>query len=155
MSDIRMVVEKPLITEKNTALKDSSNRYVFKVALKARVGRSVRYSHTLHTHMMYVAVPLARDGKILGVVRCSKPLKAVHEVLGAFRAKALATVFSGYQRPELTLEFQPNPDILEVIGRQRCSDEAALPFRQNETIGGQAVERLAQGCGTDTVLLSQ
>lgn len=31
MSDIRMVIQKPIITEKSTVLKETSNKYVFKV----------------------------------------------------------------------------------------------------------------------------
>lgn len=35
MSDPRSVIKKPLITEKNTALKETSNRYVFRVDMRA------------------------------------------------------------------------------------------------------------------------
>jgi len=33
--DIRMIIEKPIVTEKSTMLKESANRYVFRVAIKA------------------------------------------------------------------------------------------------------------------------
>jgi large subunit ribosomal protein L23 len=35
VSEIQLVIEKPLITEKGTKLKESSNRYVFRVGLRA------------------------------------------------------------------------------------------------------------------------
>ena len=35
MSDIRFVIQKPLITEKGTQLKETSNRYVFRVDVHA------------------------------------------------------------------------------------------------------------------------
>jgi large subunit ribosomal protein L23 len=35
MSDIRLMIQKPLVTEKSTELKESDNRYVFKVDLRA------------------------------------------------------------------------------------------------------------------------
>jgi large subunit ribosomal protein L23 len=35
MSDIRTIVHKPIITEKGAQLKEKSNKYVFKVHLKA------------------------------------------------------------------------------------------------------------------------
>jgi large subunit ribosomal protein L23 len=35
MSDIRLVIQKPLITEKGTQLKETSNRYVFRVDVHA------------------------------------------------------------------------------------------------------------------------
>jgi large subunit ribosomal protein L23 len=31
VSDIRMIIQKPIITEKSTGLKETSNKYVFKV----------------------------------------------------------------------------------------------------------------------------
>jgi large subunit ribosomal protein L23 len=33
--DIRMIVQKPVVTEKSTALKESYNRYVFRVDVKS------------------------------------------------------------------------------------------------------------------------
>lgn len=35
MRDIRLIVQKPVVTEKSTALKEASNRYVFRVEVKA------------------------------------------------------------------------------------------------------------------------
>ena len=35
MSDIRMIIQKPLVTEKGTQLKETSNRYVFRVDARA------------------------------------------------------------------------------------------------------------------------
>ena len=35
MSDIRLLIQKPIITEKSTALKEAHNRYLFKVDLNA------------------------------------------------------------------------------------------------------------------------
>jgi len=35
MSDIRLIIQKPLITEKGTLLKETSNRYVFRVDAQA------------------------------------------------------------------------------------------------------------------------
>ena len=35
MSDIKLLIHKPVITEKSTALKEMSNRYVFRVDIRA------------------------------------------------------------------------------------------------------------------------
>jgi len=35
MSDIRLIIQKPLVTEKGTQLKETSNRYVFRVDARA------------------------------------------------------------------------------------------------------------------------
>ena len=35
MTDIRLIIQKPIITERSTHLKESSNRYLFKVSIHA------------------------------------------------------------------------------------------------------------------------
>jgi two-component system phosphate regulon sensor histidine kinase PhoR len=46
-------------------------------ALASGIGESTRYSTTLGQRMMYVAVPVVSEGKILGVVRVALPLTAI------------------------------------------------------------------------------
>jgi two-component system phosphate regulon sensor histidine kinase PhoR len=46
-------------------------------ALSSGVGRSTRYSATLHENMMYVAVPIMNQGKVLGIARVALPLTTV------------------------------------------------------------------------------
>ncbi|CAI2719277.1 two-component system histidine kinase PnpS [Nitrospina watsonii] len=50
-------------------------------ALKGEHGSSQRYSHTLKTELMYVAVPLRHNGQVTGVVRTALPLTVIHEML--------------------------------------------------------------------------
>jgi len=63
-------------------------------ALTGEVGKSSRYSYTLQTNMMYVAVPISAETGIAGVVRTAVPLTAVEEQLRAVRTRiALAALF--------------------------------------------------------------
>jgi len=39
--------------------------------MKGSVGRSLRFSVTVDEEMLYVAVPIEKDGKVLGVIRMS------------------------------------------------------------------------------------
>lgn len=50
-------------------------------AKKGNVGRSIRFSTTLQHTMMYVAVPLMENKKIVAVIRTSLPVTAVNEKL--------------------------------------------------------------------------
>ncbi len=50
-------------------------------ALLGGTGHSIRYSKTLHQHMLYVAIPLTRNGICAGVVRAAVPLVRVRGVL--------------------------------------------------------------------------
>lgn len=58
-----------------------STRPEIKSAIKGEKGTSIRYSNTLKKDMMYVALPLFRDGKVVAVVRTSKPTKDIAESL--------------------------------------------------------------------------
>ena len=56
----------------------------------ARAGRirpAERYSFTLKQQMMYVAIPIEHDGKIMAFVRTSIPVTSIDEALGAIRLR--------------------------------------------------------------------
>ncbi len=52
-------------------------------ALNSNEGNSVRYSHTLKTDMLYVALPVAKNGKLSGVIRLSIPLSFIDKTLNS------------------------------------------------------------------------
>jgi len=52
-------------------------------ALVGRVGQSLRYSNTLKKNMMYVAVPVSRSGRVIGVIRTAMPLTDMEQVIDA------------------------------------------------------------------------
>ena len=58
-----------------------ADRPEIKGALSGNKGMSVRFSHTLQEKMMYLAIPVRRDGKILGVVRMSLPITFIDNAL--------------------------------------------------------------------------
>jgi signal transduction histidine kinase len=58
-----------LVDTAGPAHRDFSTRPEFKVALRGRRATGTRHSHTLHTDLLYVAVPVASGGKVLGAVR--------------------------------------------------------------------------------------
>jgi large subunit ribosomal protein L23 len=59
MSDIRLVVEKPIVTEKSTALKEQKNRYVFRVSAQAnkrQIKKAVEELFNVHVKDVRTAV---------------------------------------------------------------------------------------------------
>lgn len=52
---------------------DHSTRPEVKQALAGSVGSAQRYSYTLNKTMVYVAVPVKRNGRVAGVIRASMP----------------------------------------------------------------------------------
>ena len=70
------------------------------VALSGRTGSATRFSRTLHERMMYVAIPVAADGRLLGVVRTAIPDTAIDQTLQGLYFKVIlgglmAIVLSG------------------------------------------------------------
>jgi len=56
-------------------------------AFQGRVGVSIRQSDTLKMDMMYVALPLRTDSKLVGVMRTSLPVTAIDERIGILRTR--------------------------------------------------------------------
>jgi two-component system phosphate regulon sensor histidine kinase PhoR len=50
-------------------------------ALSGGVGKSMRFSVTLEEEMLYIALPIEQDSKVLGVLRMSIPLKQINSLL--------------------------------------------------------------------------
>ncbi len=58
-------------------------------ALAGRVGEHLRYSATLGEPLLYVAVPVFRNGDVVGAARASLPLAAIREQQAALRRRLL------------------------------------------------------------------
>jgi len=61
-------------------------------ALEGRIGRSLRYSVTVEQKMLYVGLPLEKDGRIVGVLRLSLFLKNIDVLLGSLRTTIGRTI---------------------------------------------------------------
>jgi two-component system, OmpR family, phosphate regulon sensor histidine kinase PhoR len=56
-------------------------------ALKGILGKSIRFSDTLHQKMMYVAVPVKAQDRVQAVIRSAVPLTALDQALASVRLK--------------------------------------------------------------------
>ena len=69
-------------SEENTqAMENHSHRLEVVEALQGKTGKSVRFSSTANENMLYVAVPIEKNGRITGVVRTSLYLKDIDKLL--------------------------------------------------------------------------
>ncbi|EKE03644.1 MAG: hypothetical protein ACD_20C00173G0003 [uncultured bacterium] len=69
-------------SEENPALMNNhKKRPEIITALTGNTGNSIRYSHTLQKDMMYVAIPIIENNKIIGIGRTAIPLVYVDKVL--------------------------------------------------------------------------
>jgi two-component system phosphate regulon sensor histidine kinase PhoR len=67
--------------ENPVIMKNHRDRPEFQDALRQGLGSSLRFSETLGKRMMYLAIPLKQDDKVLAVVRTSVPVTAIDEAL--------------------------------------------------------------------------
>lgn len=78
--------------EDPSSMEDHLGRPEVREAIQSQVGTFTRFSHTLNKKMMYVAIPMLEDRKLLAVVRMSKPLKTMTGALGHLHAQILLEV---------------------------------------------------------------
>jgi len=63
------------------SMENHSHRPEVVEALQGKTGRSIRFSSTANRNMLYVAIPLEKDGKITGVIRTSLFLGDIDSLL--------------------------------------------------------------------------
>ena len=69
-------------SEENTqSMENHSHRLEVVEALQGKTGKSVRFSSTANEDMLYVAVPIEKNGRITGVIRTSLYLKDINKLL--------------------------------------------------------------------------
>jgi two-component system phosphate regulon sensor histidine kinase PhoR len=62
-------------------------------ALAGVTGVTTRYSNTLEKHMVYVAMPMSHEGRIIGVLRMAIPVTALDEALKAMSGRIVWGAF--------------------------------------------------------------
>jgi two-component system phosphate regulon sensor histidine kinase PhoR len=72
-------------------MENHAGRPEVKAAFRGNRGVSTRYSDTLLQEMMYVAIPLEKDGEIAGVVRTSIPVNEIDTTLASINRKIALT----------------------------------------------------------------
>ncbi|MEW6411686.1 MAG: two-component system histidine kinase PnpS [Candidatus Zixiibacteriota bacterium] len=75
--------------EDPAAMENHGNRPEMKKALEGDVGRAIRYSNTLQVSMMYVAIPVENEGKLIGAIRTSVPISAIEGALDGLRYRVV------------------------------------------------------------------
>jgi two-component system phosphate regulon sensor histidine kinase PhoR len=80
-------------TEKDPATMENHNiRPEVIDALSSGVGKSMRLSVTLEEEMLYVAIPIEQNSKVLGVVRMSIPLKQINSLLNDLQLRIIIAI---------------------------------------------------------------
>jgi two-component system, OmpR family, phosphate regulon sensor histidine kinase PhoR len=75
--------------ENPVKMENHAHRPEIQDALTGRVGVATRYSHTLFETMMYTAIPVKQDGRIIGVVRTSFPVTDIDHAFASVYNKII------------------------------------------------------------------
>jgi two-component system phosphate regulon sensor histidine kinase PhoR len=78
--------------ENPDGMENHGNRPEIKDAFEKGMGKSLRYSNTLDEKMMYLAVPIEEQGRILAIVRTAIPAVAINEELHKIYNKIFLSV---------------------------------------------------------------
>ncbi len=70
-------------------MENHKNRPEIIKALKGEIGTSIRYSKTTKEYMLYVAVPIRRDGEIIGVARASMFMKSIYNLINTLKTRLI------------------------------------------------------------------
>jgi two-component system phosphate regulon sensor histidine kinase PhoR len=68
-------------------MENHRDRPEIREAFRGETGKSMRYSITMKENMLYVALPMEKDGKIVGVLRESLFLKQIHNLLNKLKTR--------------------------------------------------------------------
>jgi two-component system phosphate regulon sensor histidine kinase PhoR len=68
------------------SLESHADRPEIQEALTGEVGSSTRFSRTVQQEMLYVALPMVRDGQVVGAVRAAVPLTSIARNVHSFQA---------------------------------------------------------------------
>ena len=115
-------------------------------ALRGQVATGIRYSETLHTRLLYVAVPVASGGTVLGAVRITYPTSTLDARVNRYRLTLLAVgliiVAAAAAIGLLLARWITRPlRNLETVAARIGAGE--LSVRGNENDGPPEVRRLA------------
>ena len=66
-------------------MENHADRPEFKTALQGQIGTAIRYSTTLESHNLYVALPFIEQGEVKAVIRLAVPIMSIQETIALLR----------------------------------------------------------------------
>jgi len=112
-------------------------------ALEGRVGRSMRFSDTLRTDMLYIALPMVNDGQVIALLRVSTFVRDIDVTLAGLKGRitetaliitALALLLAFFITRSYT---RPIRKMIEASRRVAAGDFGAKVYLRNRDELGQ------------------
>ena len=134
-------------------MKDHSDRPEFIAAMKIGMGKSVRFSGTVGKNMMYVAIPIKQDDKVLAVVRTSIPITFIEQELTKLYKRVLwasiiiavcAAVVSLFISKKLSRPIEQMKDMAKRFASGDFSQSLSMPSATELAELAKALNEMAQ-----------
>lgn len=150
--------------EMPSGMDNHADRPEIRAAIHGQTGSSVRYSKTLQRHMMYVAVPVRKDGAIVSVIRAAVPLYSIEKpfhqlrielIGGALFVMLLAGIGSFAVSRRLSRPLEEMRQAAERYALGNLSHRVPVP--ESEELGelAEVLNRLAAELGEKIALLER
>jgi two-component system phosphate regulon sensor histidine kinase PhoR len=141
-------------SEENPAsMENHGNRPEFKDAFEKGIGSSLRFSNTLGQSMMYLALPIKEQGKILAIVRTSVPVVAVNEkirdldrkiILSAIIVAICAAVITLFVSRRVSRPIEQMKETAQRFALGQLDQRVPIPKQAELTELAQALNEMAQ-----------
>ena len=135
-----------------STMENHRDRPEVQTALAGGVGVKRRHSATLHIDMMYVAVPLREDGRVVAVVRTALPLSEINRALGAICGRValggavvavLAAGLAVFVSRRISRPLREMMKGAERFARGDFSQHVAVPDIEEIAVLAMALNRMA------------
>lgn len=122
--------------EEPAKMENHNSRPELVKAFIGEIGESTRYSSTLRRRMKYVAVPLNRQGEVIGAVRSSKAVTLIEEalrsiyssiILGGAVVLVVAVILSFWLAKNITAPLQELRGVAERLARGEFTARMSPP----------------------------
>jgi two-component system phosphate regulon sensor histidine kinase PhoR len=134
-------------------MENHRNRPEIATALDSRTGRSVRYSDTIHRTLMYLAIPVVRDGTVVAAVRASMPLSVIdwalrsvyrHMLIGGAIVAILVAVVAFYMSRRITRPLEDMRHVAEKLANGELTARVAVPSGVEVGALGRTLNQMAE-----------
>ncbi|MCF8039740.1 MAG: hypothetical protein K9K79_10525 [Desulfohalobiaceae bacterium] len=154
----RVLADSGLALEQIPQMPDHSDRPEIVQALSGDIGKSIRYSDTLHTRFLYLAVQMAEiKGVVPGVLRLAMPYSQIEDLLHAIHLQmlfvailvlAISGLLGWLLSRRIVLQISGLSQGLKRLGRQKdyelLSPETSKEFRPIVSGVNELIKRVDQ-----------
>ena len=134
-------------------MENHANRPEVKTALAGQIGTAIRYSDTLDTNHLYVALPIIEQEMVQAVVRLSLPILSIQETIGLFRvtlligfiiAMLVAIAISILLARSFTKPIEEISDTTKKIAQGNLEEKIYTNSKDELTLLGQSINNMTK-----------